>query len=305
MRPMVFLFAFILSIASSFAQNIRFESLSEGRIKATGTGFYDSATGNRQVNFYHNGKFITQINMDYNGSFTYTSRSYSFQNNDTLTVKVLQYISHNTHYERTGSYYYRPGPSTDERLTFTSLPNGQMRVVGRNLGDRYADGQVNFYRNDRYFAQIRMNANGSFSYTSPMNTFYRGDRFTVKVLQYWGSGRHLESSQTYFGETPDDDYVVACTRNATNYANQRLCIELRVPSHISYACGNDTRTSENEAICLRYRSAPEKTTACHEYMRTIYNEASCLKIQGLTPSRIRHCGISSRDEQEELRCIRI
>src|SRR5690606_15418118 len=149
------------------------------------------------------------------------------------------------HYERTGTYQYNGGGHGNgyHSVDITSLPRGQMQVVGKNFTCPHThNDQEKFYKNRQFFAVIKMNYNVSYSYTSPVNTFKRGDELTVKVLQYLGNGHHYEKSATYRQQHDDDhdydpNYVIACMRNTSSISNQDLCIELRVPGRISEACG--------------------------------------------------------------------
>jgi hypothetical protein len=294
-----FLFLFlILNLASAFGANITFENFAFGQMRATGHEFVGAH--NKQVNIYKNGDFLQQIQLNPNGSFSYTTPKNYLNNGDRLTVKVLQYLGNSRHYEKTGVYSF-----ATHSIEFSSLGDGQMRVVGRNLNDsRSNDKQINFYNNGKYIDHIFMNPNGSFSYTAPMRTFQAGDNFTVKVLNYLGNGNHLQSSAIY--KPAYDDYIEvlrACQQNTSSRANEELCVKLRVPAHISFSCNKNTSSTSNEALCLQVRTNPETARACYRFMSNSSNEEACLKTVNLSPERIEACNLYTSSSSAELNCI--
>lgn len=288
----------ILSLASAFGAHISFDNLPSGQMRAAGVGF--ERAHNRQVNIYKNKDFIQQIQINANGSFSYTTPKNLLRNGDRLTVKVLQFIGSSQHFERTGVYSF-----AQHSIEFSSLAEGQMRVVGRNLTDSKShDKQINFYNNGKYFDHVFINANGSFSYTAPMRTFQAGDNFTVKVLNYLGNGNHLQSSATY--KPAYDDYIDvlrSCSQNTSTQATEELCIQLRVPAHISASCKVNTSTLSTESLCLRVRTSPETARACKRFMSTVSTETACLKTVNLAPSKIEACKLYTRTVSAELECI--
>lgn len=319
MKLVTLLLAMLLSMGSALAAYIDFDSLSNGQMRAEGKGFTSSATRNRQVNIYKNGDFQTQINLNSNGSFSYTSPRNTFSKRDTMTVKVLQYHSNSRHYEQSAAYNYDNGGYNPgygrHSIEFRELSNGQMTAVGKNFNRPYSNNnQVNFYKNDKFFADITMNDNGSFSYTAPARTFRRGDTFTVKVLQYLGNGKHYEESARYNNDDDHDhggghnpghgnnDYVRTCALYTSTRALEAICIENRVPANVAYACFKSTSSQQNEGICLRTRTNPETTVACKQYMSTQQTEAACLRKKDLSLNTIRNCSYASTIALE-LRCI--
>ena len=296
-----FLFFLFLLCGSAFAANLKFDMLASGQIKATGTEFTESATGNKQVNFYKNGDFLTSITMNPNGSFSYTAPKETFIEADKLTVKVLQYLGKSSHFTKTVAYHYEVEKET---IVFTSLEKGQIRAVGSNFTKSFTKlDQVNFYKNGKFLDQVKANANGSFSYTSPANTFTKADKMTVKVLNYLGNGEHFNKSSTYNYVAPvnDTEYIRGCSR-MSSAANEAYCLKLKVPAAISAAC---TLTSSiyNEALCLYYGTNPQTTVACVKYMTSVYNESVCLWTKTLAPETIRYCGTYTTSVASELACI--
>ncbi len=301
MKALILLLTLVLSIGSAFAAYIDFENLSEGQVRVVGSGFTRSATGNKQVNFYVNGDYLTKITMNSNGSFSYTTKKNEVSNGDQLTVKVLQYNSSQSHFTKTNTYYFKK--QTEGSVTVEALDYGQVRVVGKNFVDsKTNDDQVNIYKNGDFLNKVNLNSNGSFSYTSPKNTFTNNDKITVKVLQYYGNGDHAVFTGTY-KKVVDSSYIAACYANTGTYTNEQLCLSLRVPARISYACGAYAGTYSNEATCLKAQTEPETTKACATYMGTYTNEAACLKTKNLSPSIIRDCSVYSWTYAGELACI--
>lgn len=301
MKFSAFFLLFVLTLANAFGANIKFESLASGQMRATGSDFNNGATNNKQINFYKNGKFFEQVNMNSNGSFSYTSPKNTFVKNDIFSVKVLQYISNNKHYEKSATYDFSVA---NHGLEFTNLDNGQIRVVGKNFNQSLTnDEQVNFYKNGDFIDHIFRNSNGSFSYTTPSNTFNDGDKITVKVLNYLGNGKHFTETSTYKVSYEDNyDYIEGCYKNTGTYSNEELCLRLKVPARISKGCGLYTATFDNEAICLTVRTEPDTAKACFKYMGTYSNEAACLKTKNLSPAIIKQCG-NATTYSGELTCI--
>jgi hypothetical protein len=302
MNKLAILLTLLLSVSSAFAAFIDFKSMENGQIRVTGTGFTRSATNNKQVNIYKNDSYVTKISLNSNGSFSYTTTRNLLENDDRFTVKVLQYYSNKKHFERTSSYFFKK--KEDGNVTMEDLSNGQIRIVGKGFTDAHTnDDQVNFYKNGDFFKSIFLNSNGSFSYTTPKNTFKYSDKLTVKVLQYYGHGEHAIFKGIYKFKKIDSTYKAACYKNTSTYTNERLCLNLRVPSRVSYACGNYTGTYSNETTCLKTKTNPETTKACSKYMGTYTNEAACLKTKNLSPSSIKNCSLTTWSYSSELRCI--
>lgn len=302
MKFTMFFVVLLLTMASAFAANIKFESLASGQMRATGSEF-TAGNRNNQINFYKNGQYFEKTKLNPNGSFSYTSSKDLFRKNDRLTVKVLQYVSNSIHFEKTGVYDY---VVETHSLEFKPLPNGQVTIVGKEFTKEGANNdQVNFYNNGDYIDHVFMNSNGSFSYTAPMKTFKMGDKLTVKVLNYLGNGQHFEKTVVYrYNDQPDNnDYVRGCYTNTSTYANEALCMQLRVPFAISQGCGAYTSTHSNESVCLRVRTVPATAKACKQFMGTFSNEEVCLRTINLAPAKIENCGRFTSSYAAELSCI--
>ncbi|MCB9094487.1 MAG: hypothetical protein H6621_05390 [Halobacteriovoraceae bacterium] len=108
-----------------------------------------------------------------------------------------------------------------QSLQFKNLDAGQVLVKGSGFNKAY---DVNFYKYSDYLDQIKMNSNGSFSYTTPRNTFQHGNKMVVKVLNYNGSGNHYERSWEYRkptgGQGGEQSQEIPYEK-LKNYANQQ------------------------------------------------------------------------------------
>ncbi len=107
-------------------------------------------------------------------------------------------------------------PALAASIQLTDFNGNQATVVGQGFeNDRQRSYQVNVYVNGNFVADINTNSNGSFSYTTPSGSVSRGDRLSVKVLNWSGSGNHYERSFTLSGgggggnPRPEPDYPPA------------------------------------------------------------------------------------------------
>lgn len=75
------------------------------------------------------------------------------------------------------------------------------------------------------------------------------------------------------------DYGSGCSRNTGTYANEKLCLKLKVPSEKSAACGTYTGTYANERLCLKYHRllTVDMIYECGRSTTSYYDERSCLK----------------------------
>lgn len=252
MKSLTILLTFLLSLASAFAAQIDFKSLASGQFQITGSDFNRSATNNKQVNIYKNGDYIEQIQLNRNGSFSYTSPKDTFKQQDQITVKVLQYISQSQHFEKSAFYNFSHG---NHSIEFTSLSNGQMTAVGRNFNSPYVNNkQVNFYKNGDFFAQIFLNDNGSFSYTTPARTFRDNDKFTIKVLQYIGTDKHFEKTGTYQFNSNPVPTNYACIQRAKELGTRGPNTQGLSDSQVRALCDDVENVEETIQCFLDLRS---------------------------------------------------
>ncbi len=197
---------------SGFAQSVWFENLKNGQIQATGKAFKGSQSS-YQVNFYKGSKFLKTINTNRGGTFSYTSPSKTFKNNDKMVVRVLNFYGSGKHFEK--SWTYKGVSPGNGSIWFENLKNGQIQATGKKFTGEQSSYQVNFYKGRDFLKSINT-SNGSFSYTSPSKTFKNNDKMFVKVLNFYGSGKHFEKSWTYKGSYSD-----ISDEKIRNYANQQ------------------------------------------------------------------------------------
>lgn len=175
------------------------DKIVNGRMNINGSGFNSNKT--HQVNFYRNGKFLTSKSMRH-GSFHVSLRS--IKNHDSIKVRVLDYYGRGQHLTRyltakkkytkkrttVKAYSYKIPRYTPTINVSEILESGSVRVHGFDFERRH---NVNIFLNGRYVRNMTV-SNGNFDLN--LRGLNYGDNVTVKVLDYYGPGFHLE--QTFY-----------------------------------------------------------------------------------------------------------
>lgn len=176
--------------------DIKGEELRNGRMTIIGSHLQTHLT--YQVNFYVNQKFVAQT-VAKGGQFRFTLDN--LQNGDVVDVSVLNYYGNGQHKH---VYLQAKQPHAKAALKLNYSPyistsslntNGNLEVRGHGFDRTY---DINIYVNDHFQSTVRINK----SFSEMLKGVKTGDKVTVKVLNYYGNGQHLERhfyASTYSG----------------------------------------------------------------------------------------------------------